>query len=119
MATTTDAVPAGGLLRSRDAFDTRQWAVLALAVVTGLVHLYVGLEAGVPFYVAGVGWLVGAAVYLTSFWRRWMYLVAGLYAVVQIALWLLAGTPFFAIGVVDKVVEVAFLALVVQRYREG
>ncbi len=123
MATSSETAGSGatadGILRDRSDWDWRHWAVVAFAVVTGLIHLYLGPIAFAGFYVAGVGWLLGAAVFLTSFWRRWMYLMAAAYAVVQIALWLVSGTPFLELGVVDKTIEIALIAIAVQLYREG
>ena len=113
---------AGGVLRDRSDWDWRHRAVIGLAAVTGVIHLYIGVLAdpgfAPAFYAAGVGWFLGAAVFLTSYWRRWMYLLAGLYAVVQILFWVFSGFQFLTIGIVDKVVELAFLALVVVLYRE-
>ena len=126
MSTTTEtggsAAETGGLVRSREDWDGRHWAVIGLALLTGVIHLYVGMLAdpgfAPAFYAAGVGWFLGAAVFLTSFWRRWMYLLAAAYAVVQIGFWVLSGFQFLTVGVVDKLAELAFLALVLVLYRD-
>ena len=123
MATSSDTAGSGatadGILRDRSDWDWRHRALVGLAVVTGLIHLYLGPIAFAGFYAAGAGWLLGAAVFLTTYWRRWMYLVAALYAVVQIGLWVASGFQFLQLGAVDKAVELAFIAIAVQLYREG
>ena len=123
MSTPPETPLTGTAGHSRAAFDRRHWAAFGLAVLSGVLHLYVGVLAepgfAPAFYLAGVGWLVGAAVFLTPYWRRWMYLVAGVYAVVQIGLWVASGFQFLEVGVVDKLAELALLVLVVVLYREG
>lgn len=115
MAETETRTP---LVRPFDTHATLHWVAVALAGVTGLIHLSLGLANGIaPFVVAGVGFLVGIAVFLSRYWRRWLYLVAAAFALVQVVLWLAAGMRFFAIGVVDKAVQVAFVAVTLYLWR--
>ena len=65
-------------------------AVLA-ALVTGVVHLLLGPRVmgfsqmlGILFILNGLGFLGGILVYVSRYWRRELYLVAALYAVVTI-----------------------------------
>lgn len=65
-------------------------AVLA-ALVTGVLHLLASTNAvqfslvlGVLFVLNGLGFIGGAMLYLTRYWRRWLFLVAALYAVATI-----------------------------------
>lgn len=105
------------------AVDSRsglEWVAAGLAVVTGVIHLSLGLTRGIPqFTAAGVGFLLGVAVFLTRYWRRPFYLVAALYAAVQVVLWVQGGMRLFEIAVVDKAVQVAFVAVVLYLYWRG
>jgi len=110
----------GSFVRPLDAHAPLHWAAVALAAVSGVIHVYLGVVEGIPpFVVAGVGFFVGIAVFLTRFWRRLFYPVAAVFAFVQIALWLAGGMRFFTLGVVDKVVQAAFVVVVLYLYRVG
>ncbi|WIV66444.1 hypothetical protein QQ977_12185 [Natrialbaceae archaeon AArc-T1-2] len=62
-----------------------------MAVVTGVLHLVASTNAiqfsqtlGILFILNGLGFLGGAAIYLTRFWRRPLFLVAAAYSIVTI-----------------------------------
>jgi len=62
-----------------------------MALITGVLHLIASTNAvqmslllGVLFVLNGLGFVGGIALYVTRFWRRWLFLVAALYAVVTI-----------------------------------
>ncbi|WP_336002822.1 DUF7475 family protein [Halorientalis halophila] len=61
------------------------------AVVTGVIHLLLasrvaGFDATLAalFALNGLGFLTGTALYVSRYWRRELYLVAALYALVTI-----------------------------------
>jgi len=73
-----------------------------MALVTGLIHLVATTRAiemsvvlAVLFVLNGLGFLGGAALYFTRFWRRWLFLAAAVYSLVTI----LALFPFRGWGI--------------------
>ncbi|WP_254768334.1 hypothetical protein [Salinilacihabitans rarus] len=95
-----------------------EWIVLALVAITAGIHVYLGVTEGrPPLTLAGVGYVVGAGLYASGRFRRRLVLLAIPYTAVQIPLWIVAGTPTFTWGVVDKVVQVALIAALVWHYR--
>lgn len=102
---------------ARTDLDGLEWLAVALALATGGVHVYLGVVDDLfSFVLAGVGFFAGVAVYLTRYWRRWFYPVAAAYAGVQVVLWLAFGMRNFELGVVDKTVQVALVAVALALY---
>ncbi|KAB7512480.1 hypothetical protein DM867_12885 [Halosegnis rubeus] len=104
------------------------WAGIALAVATGLLHLYLvalyGLSTyGISFAVAGVGFLGGAAVLAldVDVPRRPLYALGALWTLGQIVAWYVIKVGSFStLGYVDKAIQVALIAvLAVLIQREG
>ena len=101
-----------------------QTLTVALAAVTGLVHLYlVYEERGDPlealvFLGAALGFFAG--IYLLLRYPTWrlLYLVGILFTGVQIPLWVLGGMDEFPLGVADKVVHVVLVFLLAYTYAE-
>lgn len=67
------------------------YLAVLMALITGVLHLVASTNAielsvvlAALFILNGIGFLVGAALYLTRFWRRWMFVAAALYAIVTI-----------------------------------
>lgn len=67
------------------------YVALLLAAVTGAVHLFLAPNVygfsqtlAILFALNGLGFLGGSLLYLSRYWRRELYLVAALYAVVTI-----------------------------------
>ena len=65
-------------------------AILA-ALVTGVLHLLAAMNAiqfsqllGILFVLNGLGFILGLGLYLTRLWRRSLFLVAAVYAVITI-----------------------------------
>ncbi|OYR60090.1 hypothetical protein EXE48_13465 [Halorubrum sp. ASP1] len=99
-----------------------------LALITGLIHLVATTRAiemsvvlAVLFVLNGLGFLGGAAVYFTRFWRRSFFLVAAVYSLVTIlALFPFRGwgiEAFYMNGEINPIVTItkvaeAFLAIV-------
>ncbi len=62
-----------------------------MALITGLLHLVAATNAiqfsqllGTLFVLNGLGFLGGAALYLTKYWRSELFVVAALYSLVTI-----------------------------------
>ncbi|WP_115862890.1 hypothetical protein [Halorussus litoreus] len=91
--------------------------VVALAVSLAGIHLYLGVtEARPPFVVAGIGFLVGVAVFPTRLFRPVLYLVGVAYAFVLGVVWALDGMTYPTFGVATGAISVAFVAVVVYRF---
>jgi hypothetical protein len=82
---------AGGTANSIVSLPTSLVGVIAndLAVITGVIHLLLAPQVigfsqtlGILFALNGLGFLGGVALYMTSYWRRELYLVAAGYALV-------------------------------------
>lgn len=121
---TATAGQQGFTLRTDD-FDWRHWAVVALAVITGVIHLWLGVgfvpEAlGWAFLVAGVGFLAGVVALLVDYRRRLVYLLGVPFTLGQIVGWYVVNAPDFSpLGYADKVIQVVLIVLLVVLYREG
>ena len=127
-----NAIQSGGAIRWPD--NLAGYVAILMALVTGLIHLVATTRAiemsvvlAVLFVLNGLGFLGGAALYLTRFWRRQLFLVAAVYSVVTIlALFPFRGwgiEAFYMNGAVNPIVVItkaaeAVLAVVsVQLYR--
>lgn len=62
-----------------------------MALVTGVLHLIASTNAiemsvvlAVLFILNGLGFIGGTVLYVTRYWKRWLFLVAALYAIVTI-----------------------------------
>ncbi|MFB6154414.1 MAG: hypothetical protein ABEJ22_00850 [Haloferacaceae archaeon] len=86
-----------------------------LAVLTGLVHVYVGLAAGrSPLTLAGVGFFGGVSLYYLGWHREALLRVAVGYTAVQILAWAtLRAGEYTAAGYGDKAVQVLLLLALV------
>lgn len=101
------------------------WIGVALAAVTGVIHLwlayaFLGDATGpaVAFLVAGVGFLVGAAAVLVDYRRRPVYALGVPFTVGQIVLWYVLNRPEFGTtGIADKVVQTLLVVVLVVLYR--
>ena len=67
------------------------YLAIFMALITGILHLVASTNAiemslllAVLFILNGLGFIGGAILYVTRFWRRWLFLVAALYAIVTI-----------------------------------
>ena len=102
-----------------EGLTTTHYTAMVLAGITGVVHVYLYWAQGfLPFLLAGLGFLGAVGLLLLTVNRRSLVYLAGIpYTLVQMAGWLLAGTPEFTLGVADKVVQVALIVLLVVLYR--
>ncbi len=67
------------------------YIAILMALVTGVLHLVASTNAiqfsqllAILFILNGLGFLGGAAIYLTRYWRRPLFLVAAVYSIVTI-----------------------------------
>lgn len=67
------------------------YLAIVMALTTGVLHLIAATNVlqfsqlmGTLFILNGVGFLGGTAIYLTTYWRRELFLVAVLYSVITI-----------------------------------
>ena len=67
------------------------YIAILMALITGVLHLLAATNAiqfsqllGILFILNGLGFLGGAAVYLTNYWRSELFIVAAVYSVVTI-----------------------------------
>jgi len=67
------------------------YVAILMALVTGVLHLVASTNAiqfsqllAILFILNGLGFLGGAAIYLTHYWRRPLFLVAAVYSIVTI-----------------------------------
>ena len=62
---------------------------IALAALTGLIHVYVGITRGrVSLLLAGLGFFGGIGVFLAGYWPGLIFLAGIGYVLLQIVLWL-------------------------------
>lgn len=113
---------AGGY-RETASFSTLHWLAVALAIVTGVIHVAAGLTEGrIPVLLAGVGFLVAVGLFLADYRRPILYLVGIPYTAIQFPLWYVAKAgEFTAIGYADKVIQLVLivaLAVLYWRHRQ-
>lgn len=88
MAQTSTASPQSVFRRPANPIG---YVAIVMAIITGVLHLIASTNAvemslllGVLFILNGLGFIGGLIIYLTRFWRRWLFLVAALYALITI-----------------------------------
>ena len=119
MATETDT--AGGLALQTDSLTTIHWVGVALALVSGVIHLVIGVGFlpsgfGIIFVLAGLGFFGAVALVLLDLRRRLVYLVGVPFTGVQIAIWYqvqVAERGLFNLGTLDYVDKAAQVLLIV------
>jgi|GEM_PF-231487 len=106
-----DSGTAGGSANSVVSLPTNLLGIIAndLAVITGVIHLLLAPQVigfsstlGILFALNGLGFIGGVAVYMTSYWRRELYLVAAGYALVTFV-------AFFVYGGFEGVVSAFYM----------
>ncbi|MEF8840385.1 MAG: hypothetical protein V5A62_01995 [Haloarculaceae archaeon] len=125
MATRDTTGEGTGLELATESMTSLHWLGVLLAVVTGVLHLVLGASFGltgfgISFVVAGIGFLGGAAAVLVDYRRRLVYLLGLPFTLGQIVAWYLLNAPEFSTpGIADKIVQVAFVLVLVLLYRRG
>ncbi|WP_251328958.1 DUF7475 family protein [Haloplanus pelagicus] len=100
------------------------WLGIALAAITGIVHLYFGVLAidtlqGISFVLAGVAFFVAILLLRLDYRRRLLYLVGIPFTGVQIVLYFYLNWPdvLGPGGIADKIVQAGLIAVLVVLYR--
>lgn len=103
---------------------SNSFRIIALALVTGLIHLYVGVADGFPILILnGLGFIaLVAGLYLLPQFANWTtqirWTLLGYTAVTIVAYFLRVPQPLdYALGLVTKVVEVALIVLLFLKSR--
>lgn len=99
--------------------DGLHWAAVVLAVVTGLIHVYLGVVEGrLPLVIAGVGFFGGVGVFLAGYRGRWFYLAAIAYTAIQVVAWAVVNAGAYTVlGFVDKAVQLLLITVVADLVR--
>lgn len=94
------------------------WVAVLLVLTTGVVHVYAGaVEGRLPVSLAGVGFVVAAALFLVDYRRPLLYAAGIVYTAVQLPLWYVAKAgEYSAIGLVDKTIQVVLIGLLAYLY---
>lgn len=109
------------------------WAGAAMAVVSGVIHLVLGVGSllggsvgfGVMFLLAGVAFLVAVGLLIVDYRRPLLYAVGVPFTAVQIVAWYWlnyasTGRPLGTIGgieIADKLAQVLLVGVLVVLYR--
>lgn len=118
MATETDT---GGLTLQTDSLTAVHWVGVVLALVSGVIHLYLGVNflsspLGIAFVLAGLGFVGAVALVLLDVRRPLVYLVGVPFTGLQIAVWYqvqVAQRGLLNLGPLDYVDKAAQVLLVV------
>lgn len=98
-----------------------EWLAVGLVVVTGTIHLALGLAflpdpLAVAFVLAGAGFAVALALFFVGTSRRSLYLAGVPFVAAQVVVWLVIARPA-GIGdvgpleAVDKIVQLSLIAV--------
>ncbi|AUV83623.1 hypothetical protein C2R22_19875 [Salinigranum rubrum] len=105
-----------------DSMTTLHWIGVALAAVSGIVHLVLGVRFlpgafGISFLVATVGFAAGIAAILLNYRRRLFYAVGIPFTAGQVVIfaWTVVQgiNELGAIAIVDKVAQIGFIVVLV------
>ena len=114
------------------------WVGIVLAAVTGLIHLFLGVdgvtgspyfsfELGVAFLLAGLGFLGAVALVLLDIRRRAVYAVGIPFTAVQIVIWYYSNFATTdssfpgdvgTFGAIDKIAQVLLIVVLLVLLRE-
>ncbi|SEH11299.1 hypothetical protein SAMN04487967_0288 [Natronorubrum sediminis] len=102
-------------------------AAIGLALVTGLVHLILGLEflphwMGLAFLFATAGFLLGIGLVVADYRRPTVYLLGIPFTGVQIVLWYVLNEPatvadLSSAELIDKLAQILLIVALVLLYR--
>ena len=98
-----------------------EWLAVALVVVTGTIHLVLGISflpdpVAVAFVLAGLGFAGALVLFYLGIRRRLLYVLGVPFVVAQIVAWLVIARPagigdIGPLEAVDKVVQVALIVV--------
>lgn len=118
---TPDVTSQSGL--GTESLSALHLAGIALAVVSGLLHLFLGVSLvsrpiGLAFLFAGVGFFAGSAAVVANYRRPAVYLLGIPFTLGQVVAWYLINAPDFSgVGFIDKTGQLGLVALLVILYR--
>ncbi len=88
MGTATNTTTASTVTKPDNAVG---YIAILMALITGVLHLVAATNAiqfsqllGILFVLNGLGFLGGAGLYLTNYWRNELFIVAAVYSIVTI-----------------------------------
>ena len=102
------------------------WLAGALALISGIIHLVLGVRfiedpTGIPFILAGLGFIGGVILGLFDYRRRLLYLVGVVFVAAQIVAYYfinyLNQPAISPVEAIDKVAQVVLIVLLVVLYR--
>ncbi|MGM0590378.1 MAG: DUF7475 family protein [Halobacteriota archaeon] len=103
---------------------TLHWSGVVLAVLTGLIHLVLGLQflsgpLGIPFVLAGVGFLGGVVLFFLDYHRRLLYAIGVPFTLIQFVLYFVFNWPdvLSPLGLADKAIQLALMVVLVALYQ--
>lgn len=122
-----------GLGIAVDSLTGLHWVAIVLAAVSGVIHLFLGVQfisspLGIPFLLAGLGFLGAIALVVLDVRRRAVYALGVPFTAIQPVLWyylnFAAGPKSFpggigAMGAIDKVAQILLIVVLVVLLREG
>lgn len=102
----------GGIRLNLDRLGLLHWIGIALAVLTGTIHVFLYLDEGfLPFALAGVGFYAAVVLLLHNVNRVYLYPLGILFTIGQIAGFLAIDGNWDALAILDKAVQVALVAV--------
>jgi hypothetical protein len=116
---------ASGLSLRTDSLTSLHWLGIALAVITGILHLVLGVALfssqptlGASFVVAAIGYAAGIAGVLVDYRRVQLYVLGALWTLGQIVAYFAVNWPDVVspIGIGDKVVQVVLIGVLAVLY---
>ncbi len=108
-----------------DSITSVGWIAVVTALISGVIHLYLAPNVinfsqtmGILFYIAGAGYLIGIAWFLTNYWNRYLYVVAAVLTAVQIVMWVNSGMNNMTFGAPDKIAQIIFIGAALYLFKQ-
>jgi len=97
------------------------WVGVLCSVGIVAINLGVGVHTGQPqFLLIGGSFLLGVVLFFTRFWSPILYLLGVLHVGVLGVVWLLAGTPFLLVGLLNGALSIGLASVaLVLFFKEG
>jgi len=108
------------------------WGAVALAAITGVIHLVLGVRfisafgprlQPILFVLAGLGFFGAIALFLVNYRRRQLYIAGVGFTALQIVLWLWLNQrvqpALSPIEIIDKTAQVLLIAALLVLFRGG
>lgn len=122
-----------GLSGQISSFTRLQLGAVALAAVTGVIHLAIGVSSvasfgfeplAVALALAGLGFFGAILLFVRGVRRQRLYVAGVVYTALQIVLWVqfnqLGGDPAISpVEAVDKLVQLLLIGVLVSLYRDA